>query len=200
MDTIDLVVYIGIFVFACTGALKARAYHMDIFGGVVMAFAMAFGGGTCRDLLIGQRPVNWINDDYALILVCCATIITFIFKRRIIKFWYIPFLTDALGLGLYTYTGIERSQTFNIDPPYMVLMGVVTATFGGLIADIISNTVPSLLKRGELYATASAIGGAIYVTLMHFGINKDVNMILCIFLVFVIRVFSKWKKISLPEI
>jgi uncharacterized membrane protein YeiH len=73
MNLILLIMYIGIFVFAGTGALKARTHHMDIFGGAVIAFATAYGGGTIRDLLIGAHPVNWVNDYLALGLVseCC---------------------------------------------------------------------------------------------------------------------------------
>ena len=198
MTTVDIIIYVGIFVFACTGALKARVVHMDFFGGMVMALVMAFGGGSLRDILLGNR-VRWLNDNIFFILVLAATLGVFLFKRRVIKYRKVIFFLDSIGLGLYTVVGIEVARENHINPPYAVLLGVVTSTFGGLVADVISNAVPSLLKKGELYATASAIGGIIYVTVPYLGIDRTTNMLLCIVVVVVIRVISKWKKLMLPE-
>ena len=86
MNAYQLILYTGIFVFAATGALKARTHHMDIFGGTVLAFATAYGGGTIRDLLIGATPVNWVNDYLALGLVVGAVIIVSFFKTNLVKF------------------------------------------------------------------------------------------------------------------
>jgi uncharacterized membrane protein YeiH len=199
MSTLDVIVYITIFVAACTGALKARAFHMDIFGGLVMALVMSFGGGSIREILMGNK-VKWLNDYAAFILVGSAVVITFIFKRRIIKYRKIIFFTDAVTLGLFTVVGIESGFDNGLAKPFAIMMGVITATFGGLIADIISNTVPTLLKKGEMYATASAIGGAIYVLNPYFGMDKNTNMIICVVLIVFIRILSKWKKLMLPEI
>lgn len=199
MDSLTLVSYLGVFVFSCTGALKARAHHMDIFGGFVMALVMGFGGGTSRDLLIG-RPVSWVNDNWALGIAIGGTVFTFLFKRGFIRYKKVIFLTDALGLGLFTYLGIGRALMYHLNEPFAVLMGVVTATFGGLIADIISNSVPALLRKGELYATASAIGGTVYILLRHTPVHHTANLLLCILLVVAIRIISKWKNIMLPGI
>lgn len=199
MTTLDVIIYVGIFVFACTGALKARVVHMDFFGGMVMALIMAFGGGSVRDILMGNR-VRWLNDNISFILVVAASLSVFLFKRRVIKYKKIIFFMDAIGLGLYTVVGIEAAKENLINPIYSVLLGVVTATFGGLVADVISNSVPSLLKKGELYATASTIGGMIYVSMPSLGIDKTTNMLLCIVVVVVVRIISKWKKLMLPEI
>lgn len=86
MSFLQVVIYMGTFIFALTGAFKARAYRMDIFGGLVVAFATAYGGGTIRDLLIGIQPVNWINDNIALILVFAGTAITFLLKENVNRF------------------------------------------------------------------------------------------------------------------
>lgn len=198
MTTLQIIIYVGVFVFACTGALKARVSHMDFFGGIVMALIMSFGGGSLRDILMGNR-VRWLNDNVTLVLVLTATLSVFLFKRGFIKYRKVIFFLDAIGLGLYTVVGIEAAFENQINPPYAVLLGVVTATFGGLVADIISNAVPSLLKKGELYATASTIGGMIYVSTTYWGIDKNTNMIMCIVIVAGIRIVSKWKKLMLPE-
>ncbi|MDB5229295.1 MAG: trimeric intracellular cation channel family protein [Chitinophagaceae bacterium] len=200
MNLVDLILYVGIFVFAGTGALKARTHHMDIFGAGVLAFATAYGGGTIRDLLIGIRPVNWMNDYVALILVLSAVLIVSLLKTNINRFERTLFFTDAIGLGMFTIGGIERSLSHGVNDGYAVIMGVMSATFGGLVADVISNTVPALLKRGELYATACAIGGIIFILLNHAGIAHNINMIICVVIVVGIRVLSKVKRVRLPEI
>lgn len=164
-----------------------------------MALIMAFGGGSVREILMGNR-VRWLNDNVSFILVLAASLSVFLFKRRVIKYKKVIFFMDAIGLGLYTVVGIEAARENMINPVYSVLLGVVTATFGGLVADVISNAVPSLLKKGELYATASTIGGMIYVLAPNIGIDKTTNMLLCIVVVVIIRIISKWKKLMLPEI
>lgn len=192
--------YIGIFVFAVTGALKARTHRMDIFGGAVIAFATAYGGGTLRDLLIGASPVNWVNDYPALALVVSAVIIVSFFATNQIRFRRTIFFTDAIGLGMFTVTGIERSIGYHINDGYAIIMGVVTATFGGLLADILCGEKPDLLKRGELYATACAIGGVIYILLKKAGIEYHLGLFICVCSVVFIRIFSKRKRLRLPEI
>jgi uncharacterized membrane protein YeiH len=200
MNLILAIMYTGIFIFAVTGALKARTHHMDIFGGAVIAFATAYGGGTIRDLLIGVRPVNWVNDYLALALVIGAVIIVSLFNTDQIRFKRTIFFTDAIGLGMFTAAGIERSISYDINDGYAVIMGVITATFGGLLADILCGEKPDLLKRGELYATACAIGGVIYILLKKAGIENNTGLFICVCIVVFIRIFSKRKRLRLPEI
>ena len=200
MNLIVIFSYAGTFVFAITGALKARTNRMDVFGAVVLAFVTAYGGGTLRDLLIGIRPVNWVNDNIALGLVLAATLITFLFKQNLRDFRRSIFFTDAMGLGLFTAAGIEQSLLHGINEGYAMIMGVITATFGGLLADILCNAVPNLLKRGELYATACAIGGTIYLLLKHTGLEHNLNLFICVLVIVGARIYSKRKRLTLPEI
>lgn len=200
MKFVDWITYAGIFVFALTGAFKARSFKMDIFGGVVLAFVTAYGGGTLRDLLIGIKPVNWINDNIALLLVFSGASFTFLMKENVTRFNKIIFYTDAIGLGLFTAAGIDVALNHDLNEIYSLIMGVVTATFGGLIADILCNSVPNLLKRGELYATACAIGGAVYVLLKLISIEHRANLSICVLVVVAIRIYSKRKRLILPDI
>jgi len=200
MNLIQLIMYTGIFIFAVTGALKARTHHMDVFGGAVIAFATAYGGGTIRDLLIGVRPVNWVNDYLALALVVGAVIIVSLFNSNQIRFKKTIFFTDAIGLGMFTAAGIERSIAYDINDGYAIIMGVITATFGGLLADVLCGEKPDLLKRGELYATACAIGGLIYILLKKAGLENNTGLFICVCVVVFIRIFSKRKRLRLPEI
>ena len=200
MTLLNIITYSGTFVFALTGALKARKFKMDIFGGLVVAFATAYGGGTIRDLLIGVKPVNWVNDYFALGLVFAGAIITFLLKEGVNKFSKTIFFTDALGIGLFTAAGIEVAQRNGVNDAYALIMGVISATFGGLIADIFCNAVPNLFKKGELYATACAIGGGIYLLLQNTNIDKNLNLLICVLMVLLIRIFSKRNMLQLPNI
>jgi uncharacterized membrane protein YeiH len=200
MTLLQFITYAGTFVFALTGAFKARAFKMDIFGGIVLAFVTAYGGGTLRDLLIGVKPVNWINDNIALVLVFAGTAFTFLLKENVNRFKRTIFYTDAVGLGLFTAWGIEVALRNGLNDIYSLIMGVITATFGGLIADILCNAVPNLLKKGELYATACAIGGIAYLLLKKIPLEYNINLAVCVLIVVGIRIYSKRKRLTLPEI
>lgn len=199
MNLVIFFAYSGTFVFALTGALKARTQQMDVFGGAVLAFATAYGGGTIRDLLIGLKPVNWINDYLALGLVMGAAILAFLFKGNIHQYKRTIFITDAIGIGLFTASGIEISLANGLNSAYAVLMGVISATFGGLLADVLRNEVPDLLKRGELYATACLAGGIIYILLQHYFPDSNFNLAVCVACIVLIRIISKWKRLKLPQ-
>lgn len=173
---------------------------MDIFGGIVLAFVTAYGGGTLRDLLIGVKPVNWINDNIALILVFAGTAFTFLIKANITRFKRTIFYTDAIGLGLFTAWGIEVALKNGLNEIYSLVMGVITATFGGLIADIFCSAIPNLLKKGELYATACAIGGVIYLLLKQIPLEYNTNLTICIIVIVGVRIYSKRKRLMLPDI
>jgi uncharacterized membrane protein YeiH len=200
MNFLQLIGYAGTFVFALTGALKARTYKMDVFGGMVLAFVTAYGGGTLRDLLIGAKPVNWVNDNLALVLVLSGAAFTFFLKENVTRFRRTIFYTDAIGLGLFTASGIKTSLLYGLNDTYALVMGVITATFGGLIGDVICNAVPNLLKKGELYATACAAGGICYIALNYFFKQNDINLFICVLVVAALRIYSKRKRLMLPEI
>ena len=201
MSFIEVITYIGIFAFATAGALKARGANLDIFGGVVTAFVASYGGGTIRDLLLGVKPVNWINDNLALALVFAGTIATFLLKDRMNHFRRTIFFTDAIGLGMFTAVGIETASRMGANQLYSLVMGVITATFGGLMADILCGYTPALLKRGELYATACAIGGVLFILINKFlFFTREIDLAICVILVVAIRIYSKRKRLMLPNI
>ena len=200
MTFLSVITYMGVFVFALTGAFKARTYRMDIFGGLVVAFATAYGGGTIRDLLIGIKPVNWIYDNVAFALVFAVIAFTFLLKENVKRFKRVILFTDAVGLGLFTAAGIEIALRYGLNDIYALTMGVITATFGGLLADIFCNAVPDLFKRGELYATACALGGFIFLLLKKTSLDTNLEIAVCVLAVISIRIYSKRKRLMLPEI
>jgi uncharacterized membrane protein YeiH len=201
MKIIDFIAYCGIFVFAITGALKAREKHLDLLGAGVIAFITAFGGGTIRDVLLGIKPVSWLNNYFLLLLVIAAMIIVFLINENFRKkFRKTMLISDAIGLGLFTAVGLGIALDFGLHPIYAVAMGVITATFGGLLADILLNEVPGILVKGELYASCSLFGGIIYITLDYFQFNTNICLWVCTIAVFALRIYSIKKKITLPEI
>lgn len=196
-----IISYLGIFVFALAGAFKARGARLDVFGGLVVAFVSAYGGGTLRDLLLGIRPLNWLNDNIALALVMAGTAVTFLVKDRVNNFRRTIFFTDAMGIGLFTAAGIELALRTGTNDVYALVMGIITATFGGLIADIFCGYPPLLLRKGELYATACAIGGIVFIVLnKYFDLTRNMELAICVILVVAIRIYSKRKRLMLPEI
>jgi len=199
LTLVDVILYTGIFVFAVTGALKARAHRMDILGGAVLAFVTAYGGGTLRDLLMGVR-VGWMNDNIPLILVAGAVVAVSFIKKDLAAFEKVIFFTDAIGLAMFTAGGIEKSLVFGISEIYSVLLGVMSATFGGLIADLLSGRTPSLFQKGELYATASAIGGLVYILLKHLNVTSNISLVVCVVIVVLVRIISRKRGIALPHI
>ena len=187
----ELALLAGTFAFAAAGTLKARSYRMDFVGAVVLAFVTAYGGGTLRDLLIDAHPISWMNNQLALGLVASAVLLVFLLKQDVSRFTRIFFFADAIGVGLFTIGGIERSLEHGADKAYAVLLGVVSATFGGLLADVLSSKVPDLLKPGEWYAIASLLGGIAYMGLAAAGLNAQANMGVSVTLVVAIRVMSR---------
>ncbi|MEE6187184.1 hypothetical protein PIECOFPK_00312 [Mycovorax composti] len=201
MTFLSVITYLGIFVFALAGAFKARGARLDVFGGLVVAFVSAYGGGTLRDLLLGVRPLTWLNDNLAFTLVFAGTTVTFLVKDRLNNFRRTIFFTDAIGLGLFTAAGIEVAIQNGANELYSLIMGVITATFGGLIADIFCGYPPVLLRRGELYATACAIGGIIFILLnKYLSTTTNLDLVICVVLVVAIRIYSKRRRLMLPEI
>jgi len=200
LEILQILSYLGIFVFAVTGVLKARTHRFDLIGAVILSFVMAYGGGTTRDLLIGIRPVNWLSDNFAIIIVLVATIVTFFFKLNFKLIKQLLFVTDALGIGFFTIVGLQIALQAGIGEGYALIMGVITATFGGLLADILCNSVPNLMKPGELYATACLIGGALYLGLIFLKINTEISMIVCVLTTATIRIYAIRKKLKLPVV
>jgi uncharacterized membrane protein YeiH len=106
----------------------------------------------------------------------------------------------GLVVAFVTAYGIEVAMRHGLNDICALVMGVITATFGGLIADVFCNAVPNLFKKGELYATACALGGLVYILLKHAGLNTNINLVICVLFVLTLRIYSKRNRLTLPEI
>lgn len=164
------IMYFGDVVFAVSGALTAARYRMDVLGFVLIGTITGIGGGTTRDLLLG-RTVWWTHDPTELILCIAASLVTFFFitsdiTRRKGMVW-----SDTLGLSVFGVVGCHVALEFGAPFMIAVFMGMVTATGGGVIRDVLTNTQPMILC-GQPYATAALLGSLSYATLRHFEVPE----------------------------
>ncbi|WP_022728470.1 trimeric intracellular cation channel family protein [Fodinicurvata sediminis] len=155
---------LGVAVFAASGALTASRKQMDIFGFALVATVTGIGGGTLRDLLLGIQPVFWINDP-AYPLTCVAIAVIVYFTAHLVESRFRTLLwADALGVAMFCITGAAIALAAGAPPVSAVILGTVTATFGGLTRDVLCNEIPLILRR-EIYATAAAAGATVFVVL-----------------------------------
>ncbi|ATZ73624.1 hypothetical protein CWC33_07900 [Idiomarina sp. X4] len=157
----------GVAVFAIAGTLLAFRKKMDGFGVIVLASATAIGGGTIRDLILGL-PVFWTHDEVYLYTILTAALLTIVWLRFKA---YIPMTTlqiaDAFGLAFFAAMGAEKTLTAGFSPFIAVIMGTISACFGGMLRDVLARDIPMVLK-GELYATTCLVGATVYVLLVPF--------------------------------
>ncbi len=187
---------LGTVVFAITGLLAARRKHLDLFGAIVIAMVTAIGGGTVRDLIIGQ-PVFWTqNDIYIYVVVISALLLFFFARYRRLPVKLLLFL-DALGLAVFTVVGAQKAMALGFSDPIAIMTGVMTGVLGGVIRDVLVGEVP-LIFRQEIYATASFIGASIFLLMEHSGFNVEVSVITAIILTLIVRVWAITMNVKLP--
>jgi uncharacterized membrane protein YeiH len=190
---------LGTFSFAVSGAFFAMEKKLDPFGVLILSFVTAIGGGTLRDMMIGDLPVGWLRDETATLVIFIGAIGSMFFSQWLKKINATLFLFDALGLGLFTIIGIEKGMSLNFSIGVCLALGTITASFGGVIRDVLLNNVP-LVFRKEIYALASVAGGLIYYLLKHSSLNNDAAKIICILLILFIRLMAVRYKLTLPLI
>jgi uncharacterized membrane protein YeiH len=188
---------LGTFSFAVSGAFLAMQKRLDPFGVLVISFVTALGGGTLRDIMIGNTPVSWLRNETATIVIFSSAIVTMFFGRFLKQLTTTLFLFDALGLGLFTVIGIELGIEKHFTPGICIALGTITACFGGVIRDVLLNEVP-LLFRKEIYAMACMAGGTFYFLPKPVNLDANVVKIICILVIFAIRVIAVRFKLSLP--
>ena len=155
--------YLGIFVFAISGAAAGMRKEADLFGIAVLAFAAACCGGILRDLLIGSIPPDNILAWQPVATSLAAAAATILFYPQLVERFNNPVLVfDAFGLGLFSVLGAEKALSMGIGPVWAVLLGMITAIGGGVVRDVLVANIPQVL-RGEIYATASIAGASIAV-------------------------------------
>ena len=151
---------LGTLAFAISGIRHAAAKHFDWFGGFVCGFAVAIGGGTLRDVMLGLPPF-WMTSPLYIVCTIVAQIFVISFSRMLKRLDNAWFFFDTLGLASFTITGIQK--TIECGYPFWVaiIMGCITGAAGGVIRDVLLNKTPVVLRK-EIYAMASIVGGLLY--------------------------------------
>jgi uncharacterized membrane protein YeiH len=199
MEFIYVLDIIGTFAFAVSGALVASDKKFDLFGVVIIAFVTAVGGGMLRDLLIDAHPINWIGDLNYMYTIFLAVIFTFLFKSKIAHLSKTMFLFDTVGLSVFTLLGLEKGLSFNLNPIIALIMGMISAVFGGVLRDVLTNKIPLIFEK-EIYASACLVGGISYLLLTYFNMTENVIFVFSASIIVIIRVIAVKFKLQLPKI
>lgn len=186
----------GTAVFAITGSLIGKQKQMDIFGVVVIALVTALGGGTLRDILLGNLPVFWISQPEVIVICAVAAIFTYFTSDKI------PFprrtllLADTIGLATFSVIGAQTAIAFH--PLIAIIMGGMTGTAGGMIRDLLSDEIPVILRR-DIYATAAMSGASIFVLLHHSQIDNGLALSLGALVTFLVRLLAIRRRWNVPN-
>ena len=198
MDFLTIIDILGTFSFAVSGAFSAMEKRLDAFGVIILSFVTAIGGGTLRDLLIGDTPVGWLRNGTTTMVILVAAVGTMLFGTLLRRFNTTLFLFDALGLGLFTLIGVEKGLQLQLSPGICIALGTITGSFGGVTRDVLLNNVP-LVFRKEIYASVSILGGLLYLLLLQVDMLSNLATILSIVFIVVVRVIVVKFKLALPR-
>jgi len=183
--------------FAVSGALAGIQRRMDLLGVVILGLVTATGGGTLRDVLLGDVPPFCFKDENYFIISIGFALAVFFF-HHMLDFLQRPLLYfDALGLATFLVIGTGKALQFEAGFIVAVMAGVMTATAGGLLRDVLTNHVPLILQK-EIYATACIIGGVIFFVLYKAGASMNASSIIAAMTVLVIRIIAIHRNWSLP--
>lgn len=190
---------IGTLFFAISGVLTGMNKKLDAFGVFVIAFVTALGGGTLRDVLIGKTPVGWMINTQYIYIVLLGVCIAFLFRKKLDRLRISLFLFDTIGLGIFTIIGIEKGISKGLEPMICIALGTMTASFGGVIRDILCNEIPVLFRK-EIYATVCILGGSLFFFLKQFNLNQDILYLLTTCFIIILRLLAVYYKWSLPQL
>ena len=179
----------GIFVFALSGALEGVRKRLDVVGMVVLAFFTAVGGGIMRDLFIGVQPAAFRDMGYLLVPIA-ATAIAFFWHPQVERAMPGVLVFDAAGLGLFCAVGTTKALHYGLAPLHAVLLGVCTAVGGGVIRDVLSGEMPTLLYDRQLYAVPAMLGSTMMAVLYTLGIRGFVATLASAVLAFTFRILA----------
>jgi uncharacterized membrane protein YeiH len=191
---------IGIFFFTISGSLAARdkKHYHDYFGVFFTGFITAIGGGTLRDMMLGAYPISWLNDASILISIIVAFLVTLLFKKYIVRLRRTLFLFDTVGVGIYTILGVQKSLEYHVNPFAAVILGLVSAVFGGVIRDTLLNEIPLIFAK-EIYATACIIGAVLFTGLLYLNVDSNAAASISMSLIIIIRIIAVKYKLALPK-
>ncbi|HCN53551.1 MAG: trimeric intracellular cation channel family protein [Prevotella sp.] len=192
----EIIEFLGTFAFAISGIRHAASRHFDWFGGFVCGVAVAIGGGTIRDVMLGVRPF-WMTSPMYMICTALAQVFVIVFAKYLKKLDNAWFAFDTLGLALFTIAGLQKTLACGHPFWVAIIMGCITGAAGGVIRDILLNKVPVIFHK-EIYAMASIAGGILYWVMIWLNVNVGITAIATFLLICLIRFLAVKYHISLP--
>lgn len=178
--------YCGVAVFAATGALAASRKQLDIIGFIFLGVLTGIGGGTIRDVILGQTPVFWVVQPAYLTVAALTAVAIYLSAHKVWSRYVWLLWLDAIGLAAYSVIGAAKGLALGVPPLIAVVTGVMTATFGGILRDIVAGE-PSVLLRPEIYVTSALCGAAAYVLAISAGTPAEAAAIGAAILAFLVR-------------
>ncbi len=198
-DLLRVIDILGTISFAVSGVFAAMQKKLDLFGILVIAFITSVGGGTLRDILLGDLPVSWMRDLFYPLLILGITVVTILFRRIVGNFQATLLVFDSLGLGFFTVFGLQKGIASDMHPGICIALGTITGCFGGVIRDISLGSTPLIFQK-EIYASASILGGIVYFLLLLIPVPTYFVEVIVIAVTFAVRMVSVHFKLSLPGI
>ena len=189
---------LGTLAFAISGIRLASAKRFDWFGAYVVGFTTAIGGGTLRDVMLSMTPF-WMLDSIYLVVTAVALGIVIVLGCYLIRLNTTFFIFDAIGLGLFTVVGIEKTLAAGFPLWVAVIMGTLTGAAGGVLRDILINEEP-LIFRKEIYALACVFGGVVFWACGQVGITGAVLQITTAAAVIALRIVAVHYGLKLPTL
>ena len=210
-DALNLLVFFvqwaAILLSALSGLYAARKRGMDFYGALVIASIVTLGGGTIRDLLLGRYPIFWIGEPVYAITVLVIALLSILVSREAKRSQTVArvaqpigqitddqsmvfVIIDSLALGLWAYLGTIYALQLGTSPIVAPIMGIITASFGGVLRDVFFARVPQSFMPGQLYVAAAAAGAIVYVLLWELGMSGTGSFLACFGLTFLVRMAS----------
>ena len=188
---------IAIIAEAMSGALAAGRRNMDLFGVAVIAFLTALGGGTVRDILLGNFPVTWTQHPGYIYMTLTGGLVTIVIARFMRHLRQLFLVLDAIGLVAFTIIGCNVALDLGYEPIVVVMSGITTGIFGGIIRDIMCGRVPQVLRR-EIYACVSLVVALLYLLLPRQGVGEDITQLAAFSVGLLLRMAAIRWRVSLP--
>lgn len=194
---LSIVYLVAIAAEATSGALAAGRRRMDVFGVTVIAFVTALGGGTLRDIVLGRFPVGWTQHPGHVYLVVGAGLLTVLVARHLHRVRRLFLVLDAMGLVAFSLIGSDVALRMDYPLPVVVMAGMMTGIFGGVLRDVLCNQVPVVFRQ-ELYAVVSLAVCLLFLLLRALGVSPDLNTAISFTAGLSLRMLAIWRGWRLP--
>lgn len=197
--------WIGTISFAIGGTLTAGRAGMDLLGCMAVGTITATGGGTLRDLLLGNTPIFWAQEYEYLVMCLCSTFFTFFAWRSLAEHYFFseegPLIhwTDTFGLGAFAVIGVQNAIRKNLHPVVCIVAAGITCTTGGVVRDILCRLPVRIMhSHAELYATTAIFGATTYTLLRMAGVAPRARSVAAALSTVILRILAVSHSLKLP--